>query len=232
MMTNVIVDVICIVLSIYIAFVAFKKYLSTEINYEHTLYWGISFTFICYSFILYLIHPLISFFVNDHLMASTIHFTDTLAWWLQLFAIMFVIFDARNSLIRKKIRVVMFLILLFILIITPLCNNDQLCPVNNNNIIGLQTVGIYDFDIFIELIHSIFAFSIAFFLYKISSMNSMLWFGYVLLGVSEIFQVINILCCSYNSLFFSNFEWGIAVSGMAIIFYEVHYVIKNKNELH
>lgn len=228
-MITIATNTVFIIASLYISILALRKYLKMPTNYEHTLYWGVAFMLTAFVYGLNIVFKTTQISdLNIFLLAITVTFASIVAWWLQLYAVLFVIFDSHNAIIRKKIRVAVFLSLILIFIISTfilLYYKSIETPMNIQGLIGLQVLGIKNLDIYFESCFIVIAFTLAVLLFNLKQCGSYLYLGYLLLGVSHIIQLCNICCYNYFNLSLLALEWGIAVSGVLIMFWEIKKII-------
>ncbi|MFW6016134.1 MAG: hypothetical protein ACOCRK_06820 [bacterium] len=216
-MTMIITNIVFFIANLYISFIALKRYLNEPKNYEHTLYWGVAFLFNSIHFITRAVCPIIS--INSStVLINMVQIVSVISWWLQLFAVMFVVFDSHNPIIRKKIRVFMYLIVIYFITFSSITNII--------NPLTLEGVGIKSVDLFFNINFAIFALIIGLLLLKVRNYGSYLYFPYFLMVFSNIAHIINVYIYDNVNLIFKNINESLAVAAVLTMMFEVRKVIK------
>lgn len=221
------------VISFLIGFLALKKYLSYSKNYEHILYWGMSFIAISVTFAIILIEPLVIYRSRQN-MAYVMHVTLEIAYILQLYAVTYSTYSCykydtdlciHHKVCRKKAMRISFWTISAIVLTV-----GQLLYIPNGNagsygIVGLQIIGIFPLDMFCELVHIATLSAIAFILWNYRRFNIYLYFSYAMLAISDIIKIFNIMDFGYGNTNMQQIEWGLTVGAMVIMFLEIEKVI-------
>lgn len=137
MMVVVLTDLIVIVSSMLLGFFALKKYAEVPYNYEHTLYWGLSFILLSGSF---LVRDLATLFeISFHYrMLMQANFTFGLVWWLNSYAVMLATRNARGGK-TKPYRIGLWVVLVLVLPTVSMVNVPVLYQLLHVSL-GLVTV--------------------------------------------------------------------------------------------
>ena len=137
MIVVVLTNIVVIISSMLLGFFALKKYVEVPYNYEHTLYWGLSFILLSGSF---LIRDLATLFDISfhHRVLMQVNFTFGLVWWLNSYAVMLATRNARGGK-TKPYRIGLWVVLVLVLPTVSMVNVPVLYQLLHVSL-GLVTV--------------------------------------------------------------------------------------------
>lgn len=219
-MTAIMTDMIFFIASLYISYIALKRYLNEPTNYEHTLYWGIAFMFNSVHFIIRSVYTIVS---SDSFifLSNMSQLVNIIAWWLQLFAVMFVVFDYHSALIRKKVRVFMYFVVIYLIIFASLISIFSPGMLNGTNIAV---------DIFLDSNILFISIAISIMLFRISKYGYYLYIPYLLFSTSNIVHIINDIFYNEQCVLVQNSHEALAVGAILTLLFEVRKLIKGKKK--
>lgn len=217
--------------SFFIAFFSIRKWLGEKINHEFIFNWGMSFFLVGIGFILNMFFE--SGAIPSKPFGFVSHILDTLAFWFQLSAVMYLSVPCDNChrcrvCKRKKIRLFTWILLVAIFTAVPLIYNYDTDIIETFlGLQGLQLTGLYHLDLFFEGLHVCMAIVIG--AYFIPIPSSYLDTAFLTLAVSEAFQFANIYLFSYAHTTLFQLEWFTAMISILLMFYSTFEVVVRKN---
>lgn len=239
-MTDLLSNLIVLVVSIYLCSISIKTYISHSENHEHILFWGVSFLVLSVSSALGIGWHFFNTEGYYIIAAQLVHYLHSAAFILQLYAISYVtnFYNKYNPIQRIRLKdvkkrktirtVLLFFTILIIGVIYVLSLTSDLSQViTPPTFAGLTVNGIEEIDIAYEFIHLVIAIGISLLLVKYIKYKIYLSFAFTLSALSHIMQVINFSACTkvINTHLF-DIERAIFSAGFIIMLSEVIKLIK------
>jgi hypothetical protein len=138
MIVVVLTNIVVIISSMLLGFFALKKYVEVPYNYEHTLYWGLSFILLSGSFTALMLSEMMAVSFHYRVLMQ-VNFTFSLVWWLNTYAVMLATRHARDG-ATKPYRIWLWLVLVLVIPTVSMINNPILYQVLHVGL-GIATVG-------------------------------------------------------------------------------------------
>jgi hypothetical protein len=204
----------------YLAYSSIQKWLLERYNHEDIFFWGLSFLLMALVFLLYGINiiyqiPGVSY---------TIHLLSIFAIVFQMYSVVLntIGCDNRHNCVvcmKKKIRLIKWIILIPIMTLTPIIVFNSAMAMNVSSVIGpvyRPAMGTMSFDITIEVIHAIVALTT---FYYIPNKDVLVYlkYGFFIFVFSGSVRIVNIFAFSCTNEVLLQIEWAAAVVSILLM---------------
>lgn len=222
------INLLIIVLSWITAFFSIRSYIKASFNKTDSLYWGLSFILIGFTFLLHLISSYLSA-IDYKSLSVVIHFLNSYILLTQFFIVIRLFQEYTNKSNREvrisRVLAGFFKISLLGLFVYFLLVNFNFTFFNTPPNQNLQIFDLNKGDIILESIHSAILLIMVILIPNISY-YCMLQLGFFLILVSKVFQIINIVSYQYSHCLLITFEWMTYILGTISILLSVLAITK------